>query len=141
MTGQAKTVKYHELSKQGMWKKTPAEAVRRLGVSKLVLDVGCGTGRHMTYDSVGVDNDPRALVQAKLRGHVVLADAHNLPFRPVFELSILWNVLNFVDDPNKVYQEADSVARQDPFYNLTNWAKNARWIISLKNKTKLTLQN
>ena len=125
-----KMVKYHELSKQGMWKKKPAKDVERLGIKKLVLDVGCGKGRHLIYDdAVGLDNDPRALVEAKLKGHVVLADAHSLPFRPVFELSILWNVLNFVDDPNKVYQEANRVSRQDPFYNLTNWAKNARWIL------------
>ena len=129
-------MKYHELSKQGMWRTTAARDVKRLGISKLVLDVGCGTGRHMIYpDAVGLDNDPRALLEAKEKGHVVLGDAHNLPFRPAFELSLLWNVLNFVDDPNKVYQEANSVARQDPFYNLTNWAKNARWILEEKGKS------
>lgn len=126
-------MKHHELSKQGMWKKKPAEDVKRLGITRLVLDAGCGTGRHMIFpDVVGLDNDPRALRKAKEKGHVVHGDIHNLPFRPVFELSLLWNVLNFVEDPNKAYQEANSVARQDPFYNLTNWAKNARWIITEK---------
>ncbi len=123
-------MRHHELSKQGMWNKpNPAKAIQRLNVEK-VLDVGCGYGRHMIFPmSVGLDNDPRAVARARHRGHVVLGDAHHLPFRSCFELSLLWNVLNFVEDPNQVYEEANRVSRQDPYYSLTNYAENARWIL------------
>lgn len=121
-------MKYWELQKSGMWvREKPAEDVRRLN-AEMVLDVGCGNGRHMIFPaSVGLDNDPRARRKAMTRGPCVLGDAHNLPFRRVFELSLLWGVLNFVDNPNQVYSEANRVSRQDPVYSLTNWAKNARW--------------
>ncbi len=121
----------HELSKQGMWvRKNPAKDVQRLNVDK-VLDIGCGNGRHMIFPmSVGLDNDPRAVARARHRGPCVLGDAHHLPFRSCFELSLLWNVLNFVEDPNRVYSEANRVARQDPVYSLANYAKNARWIVT-----------
>jgi len=122
---------YRELDKRGMWvRHEPAEDVRRLDVEK-VLDVGCGNGRHMIFPmSVGLDNDPRAVAMARHQGPCVLGDAHHLPFRlGFFEISLLWNVLNFVEDPNQVYAEAHQVARQDPFYCLTNYAKNARWIL------------
>lgn len=121
-------MKPHELSKQGMWvRPNPAEDVRRLNAD-MVLDIGCGNGRHMIFPtSVGLDNDPRAVAMARDHGPVVLGDAHHLPFRNVFEIALLWGVLNFVDDPNRVYQEANRVSRQDPVYSLTNWAKNALW--------------
>lgn len=129
---------YRELDKRGMWvRHEPAEDVRRLGVEK-VLDVGCGNGRHMIFPmSVGLDNDPRAVAVARHRGPCVLGDAHHLPFRSgFFEISLLWNILNFVEDPNQVYAEANQVARQDPFYSLTNYAKNAKWILSLKTEAE-----
>ena len=125
---------YRELDKRGMWvRHEPAEDVRRLGVEK-VLDVGCGNGRHMIFPmSVGLDNDPRAVVKAREKGPVVLGDAHHLPFRSgFFELSLLWNVLNFVEYPNQVYAEANRVSRQDPYYSLTNYAKNAKWILEVR---------
>ena len=113
-----------------MWvRPNPAEDVRRLNAEK-VLDVGCGYGRHMIFPvSVGLDNDPRAVAKARRRGPCVLGDAHHLPFRKAFDISLLWSVLNFVEDPNKVYAEADRVSHQDPVYSLTNYAKNARWIL------------
>lgn len=119
-----------ELSRQGMYNKPkPAEDVRRLNVD-MVLDVGCGTGRHMIFPTtVGLDNYAPILAKARHRGPVVLGDAHHLPFRNCFELSLLWNVLNFVEDPNRVYSEANRVARQDPYYSLANYAESARWIL------------
>lgn len=126
-------MRHHELSKQGMWvRPNPAEDVRRLNAEK-VLDVGCGNGRHMIFPvSVGLDNDPRAIEKARHRGPCVLGDAHHLPFRSVFDISLLWGVLNFVEDPNKVYAEANRVAYEDPVYSLVNNAKNARWIIKIR---------
>lgn len=120
-----------DLDRRGMWSRPkPAEDVRRLTGADKVLDIGCGIGRHMIFPvSVGLDNDPRALARARHRGPVVLGDAHYLPFRRVFEISLLWGVLNFVEDPNQVYAEANRVSRQDPVYSLVNYAKNARWIL------------
>jgi len=117
-----------------MWiRPKPAGDVRRLNAEK-VLDIGCGNGRHMIFPvSVGLDNDPRAVDMARRHGPCVLGDAHHLPFRDgCFDLSLLWGVLNFVVDPNKVYNEANRVAYQDPVYSLVNYAKNARWILKEK---------
>lgn len=120
------------MSKAGMWSRhKPAEDVRRLTGADRVLDIGCGNGRHMIFPvSVGLDNDPRAVARARKRGAVVLGDAHHLPFRRVFDISLLWGVLNFVEDPNQVYAEANRVAIQDPVYSLVNYAVNARWILT-----------
>ena len=126
-------MKYHELSKTGMWvRPNPAEDVRRLNADK-VLDIGCGNGRHLIFPiSVGLDNDLRAIEKSRHLAPCVLGDAHHLPFRNVFEIALLWGVLNFVDDPNQVYAEANRVSRQDPVYSLTNWAVNARWKLEEK---------
>lgn len=124
-----------ELSKSGMWvRHKPAEDVRRLTGADKVIDIGCGNGRHMIFPvSVGLDNDPRAMAMAREKGPVVLGDAHHLPVREgVFDIALLWSILNFVEDPNKVYAEANRVAYQDPVYSLTNYAKNARWILKVK---------
>ena len=129
---------WSQLSKQGMWvRRNPAEDVRRLNAEK-VLDIGCGNGRHMIFPvSVGLDNDPRAVDMARHHGPCVLGDAHHLPFRDgCFDLSLLWGVLNFVVDPNKVYNEANRVAYQDPVCSLVNYAKNARWILTERDEKK-----
>ena len=99
-----------------------------------MLDIGCGNGRHMIFPvSVGLDNDPRAVAMARKKGPVVLGDAHHLPVRAgIFEIALLWSVLNFVEDPNRVYAEANRVSRQDPVYTLVNYAVNACWIITEK---------
>lgn len=122
------------LSRKGMWSRhKPAEDVRRLTGVEKVLDIGCGIGRHMIFPvSVGLDNDPRAVARAQEKGPVVLGDAHHLPFRKAFDISLLWGVLNFVEDPNQVYKEANRVSVQDPVYSLVNYAKNARWILTVK---------
>lgn len=123
---------HEDLSRTGMWSRhRPAGDIRRLTGADKVLDIGCGNGRHMIFPvSVGLDNDPRAVAMARRWGPVVLGDAHHLPFRRVFDISILWSVLNFVEDPNQVYAEANRVATQDPVYSLVNYAKNARWILT-----------
>ena len=107
-----------------MWvRPKPAEDVRWLNAEK-VLDVGCGYGRHMIFPtSVGFDNNPRAIEKARDRGTCVMGDAHFLPFRSgVFDIALLWSVLDFVEDPNRV-------SYQNTVYLLTNSVKIARWIL------------
>jgi len=119
---------------RGMWSRhRPAKDVRRLtGVEKL-LDIGCGNGRHMIFPiSVGLDIDTRAVARARKKGPLVLGDAHHLPFRRVFDVALIWGVLNYVEDPNRVYNEANRVSIQDPVYSIINYVKNARWIITEK---------
>ena len=123
------------VNRTGMWSRNrPAEEVRILTGAEKVLDIGCGPGRHLIFPvSVGLDNDLRAVSRAKKRAPVVLGDAHNLPFRQgVFDISLLWGVLNYLEDPNQAYTEANRVAIQDPVYSLVNYAKSARWIITKK---------
>ena len=46
-----------------------------------VLDVGCGTGRHLRPGDVGIDLDPARVQLARERSRLVCAaDAHALPF-------------------------------------------------------------
>lgn len=121
------------LDRSGMWSRNrPAEEVRILTGAEMVLDIGCGPGRHLIFPvSVGLDNDLRAVARARRKAPVVLGDAHYLPFRGgVFDISLLWGILNYLEDPNQAYREADRVASQDPVYSLVNYAKSARWIIT-----------
>lgn len=62
----------------------------------LVLDVGCGEGRFLPADGVGVDLDPGRLRVARGRSsRVVRADAHALPFRDsAFDTAYAHRMLN-----------------------------------------------
>jgi len=118
-----------------MWsRRHPAREIQRLTGAEKVLDIGCGPGRNLIFPiSVGLDIDIRAVTRARVKAHVVLGDAHNLPFRnKIFDRSLLWSVLNYLEDPNQAYDEAVRVSNQDPVYSLVNYAKNARWIITEK---------
>jgi SAM-dependent methyltransferase len=60
----------------------------------LVLDLGCGHGRHLQHlgpAAVGVDADPMSLREAKAFGPVARADFRSLPFRAgVFHGAYAW---------------------------------------------------
>lgn len=46
-----------------------------------VLDVGCGSGRHLRAGDVGIDLDAQRMQEARSRSSLVaVADAHALPF-------------------------------------------------------------
>ena len=86
-----------------------------------VLDVGCGTGRVTARleaagaQVVGMDRDPRMLelARARVRGPLLVADAHQLPFpAEVFDLALAVAVLEFVADPWQVVAEMARVTRR-----------------------------
>ena len=46
-----------------------------------VVDVGCGSGRHLRAGDVGIDLDAQRIAEARSRSSLVaVADAHALPF-------------------------------------------------------------
>lgn len=101
-----------------MWsRKNPTPPVRLLKASgkfHLVIDVGCGNGRNMVFPiSVGLDVDERAVERAKMKGPVILGDAHYLPFKDdCCDHALLCYVINFVKDPSKVMSEAHRISRR-----------------------------
>jgi len=88
-----------------------------------VLDIGCGTGRHLLFlrqlslDITGVDASPHMINLARKR----LGDrcdlktgmAEELPFDDnEFDLALLINSLEFLDDPLEALREAGRVAKK-----------------------------
>lgn len=61
-----------------------------------VLDVGCGEGRYLPPDGVGVDTDRARVAIARARSaRVAVADAHRLPFREgAFDTVLAIRMLN-----------------------------------------------
>lgn len=96
-----------------------------------VLDVGCGTGRHllmfseMGLDITGVDASPHMLgiAQKKLGHRAELQEglADDLPFEDnSFDIATLITTLEFVDDVQKALQEACRVAEDRIFLGVLN---------------------
>jgi SAM-dependent methyltransferase len=84
-----------------------------------ILDVGCGLGtyvrklRAFSPDVYGVDIDPDKVAQAqKELGHISVSPAEELPFpADFFDVILLHEVLEHVDDDHKAVREAYRVAR------------------------------
>ncbi len=96
-----------------------------------VLDVGCGTGNHLLIlsrlglDVSGVDASAHMIAKAKERlGHrcsLKMAMAEDLPFEDnEFDIVLLINTLEFVDDPLAVLMEAGRVALEKVFVGVIN---------------------
>jgi ubiquinone/menaquinone biosynthesis C-methylase UbiE len=87
-----------------------------------VLEVGCGTGAFTGWLAtrgagvVGLDRAPAMLVALRRRHPrlpVVLADAHQLPFRGgAFDVAAFVATLEFLERPGEALTEAVRVARQ-----------------------------
>lgn len=105
-------------TKKGMWSRSnPTRTVKLLRASNkfhLVIDIGCGPGRNMVFPiSVGLDVDERAVERARVKGPVILGDAHHLPFKDdCCDHALLCYVINFVEDPSKVMSEACRISRR-----------------------------
>ncbi|MBW2709532.1 MAG: class I SAM-dependent methyltransferase [Deltaproteobacteria bacterium] len=96
-----------------------------------VLDIGCGAGNHlimfskMGLDISGVDASPQMLEKAKVRlGHksdFKIGMADDLPFDDnEFDLAVLINTLEFLDNPLSALREAGRVAKKKIFIGVLN---------------------
>ncbi|MEW6268040.1 MAG: methyltransferase domain-containing protein [Thermodesulfobacteriota bacterium] len=92
-----------------------------LASSRVVLDVGCGTGHFTGWlaeggrTAIGLDRSPAMLAEARRRlpaAPLVLGDAHRLPLRDrSVDVALLVATLEFLDDPHAALAEAARVAR------------------------------
>jgi len=80
-----------------------------------VLDVGCGDGRFLPPDGVGVDLDLERLRAARARSPLVArADAHALPFGDeIFDTVLANRMLNAAGRVDAVLSEIARVLRAD----------------------------
>ena len=96
-----------------------------------VLDIGCGEGNHLLFFSKlglnisGIDASPYAMERARNRlGHrctLQEARAEDLPFSDnEFDLAVLINTLEFLDDPLGALIEAGRVAKRGVFIGVMN---------------------
>lgn len=96
-----------------------------------VLDIGCGEGNHLLLFNKlglsinGLDPSPYLLDRARERlGHrctLKKGTAEDLPFSDnEFDLAVMINTLEFVDDPVEALKEAGRVARRGVFIGVMN---------------------
>jgi SAM-dependent methyltransferase len=96
-----------------------------------VLDIGCGTGNHLLFfsklglDINGVDASPYMISRARerlgSRCCLKRGMAEDLPFDDnEFDLAVLINTLEFLDDPLQALKEAGRVARRQVFIGAMN---------------------
>ena len=113
-------------------------SIERLIVSLLdpkpgerVLDIGCGPGNHLLIFSKlglnisGIDASAHMISKAEERfGHcctLKTGAAESLPFEDnEFDLAVLINSLEFIDDPLQALKEAGRVANQKVFIGVLN---------------------
>lgn len=104
-----------------------------------VIDIGCGTGNHLLYpvklglSITGIDPSPYMLDLSRKRvgGRCELkkAYAEDIPYGDnEFDIAILINTLEFIDDPLKVLREAGRVAKREVFIIVFNsFSRYCRW--------------
>ncbi len=132
------TLGFYDTWRQSHQSRTIDRSIEPLVVSLLdprpgdrVLDIGCGTGNHlimfskMGLDVSGVDASPQMLEKARARlGHksnFKIGMAEDLPFDDnEFDLAVLINTLEFMDNPLSALREAGRVARKKIFIGVLN---------------------
>lgn len=105
---------------------------------KLVLDVGCGFGRHTYYSAefgaevVGLDLSHA--VEAAYRNvskfpnaHIVQGDAYNLPFRNEFDFIFSIGVIHHLPDPKAAYLSISSFAKKGSAVFIWVYGREGRW--------------
>ena len=96
-----------------------------------VLDVGCGEGNHLLLferlglDACGVDASSYMIRRARKRlgdrAHLRVGNAEDLPFEDnEFDLAVLINSLEFLDDPMTALREVGRVTRRRVFIAVMN---------------------
>lgn len=116
---------------------------------KVVLDGGCGKGRHMVLaaewgarDVIGIDlsdavESAFAATRESDNMHVVQADICQLPLKRVFDYAFSVGVLDHIPEPVAGFRSLASKIR--PGGHLSAWvygAENNGWIISLVNPVR-----
>ncbi len=96
-----------------------------------VLDIGCGTGNHLLFfhklglDITGIDASPYMIHVARERlgsgGTLNRGMAEDLPYDDdEFDLAVLINTLEFLNDPLHALREAGRVAKRRVFIGVMN---------------------
>jgi SAM-dependent methyltransferase len=122
------------------WVESCLPGLLRIQPGERALDIGCGHGTHLLFlkrlglDICGVDASPHMITAARQRlGHTCelrTAQARDLPFEDnAFDLSVMINTLEFLEDPLEALREAGRVTRRAVFVGVMNsasWAGLAR---------------
>ncbi|MFC1820118.1 class I SAM-dependent methyltransferase [Thermodesulfobacteriota bacterium] len=96
-----------------------------------ILDIGCGTGNHLLFLNKlgltisGIDASPYMIHKSRERlgdrCTLKIGMAEDLPFDDnEFDLAVLINTLEFLDDPLKALREAGRVAKKKVFIGVMN---------------------
>jgi SAM-dependent methyltransferase len=106
-------------------------------LGKVVLDAGCGFGRHLFFaarygaEVVGIDSSAEAVDAAfrnaghLSRAHIVQADICRPPFRDAtFDLSYCFGVLHHLEDPHTAFKAIGQTVR--PGGRLSLWVYGPR---------------
>jgi SAM-dependent methyltransferase len=111
---------------------------------KIVLDGGCGKGRHMQLaaewgakDVVGIDlSDAVESAFASTKGsenmHVVQADLCKLPLKRVFDYAYTIGVIHHLQDPSVGFRSLASKIKPGGYFSVWVYgAENNKWITTL----------
>ncbi len=122
---------------------------REFFAGKLVLEGGCGKGRHTkriaswgAREIVAVDlSEAVEVAFASTRGlenaHVIQADIYHLPVRPVFDYAFSVGVLHHLPDPRAGFRSLVSKVRPGGYVSAWVYgAENNGWIIRLINPVR-----
>ena len=99
-----------------------------------VLDIGCGYGRtiktitSITEDIVGIDNDEKAVEQAKdCNLNIMCADVFNLPFpdKSFDYLVLMMTLVNFSENKIKALKEMRRVLKDDGKITISVYSEDA----------------
>jgi len=105
------------------------EAISRLGLRGLGLDVGCGTGVLTPSGTIGLDPSIPMLRRARSRGlEVVKARAEHLPFSDAtFDYLLMTAAISFFQDREATMEEAGRVLRHGGIMGVCILNANSSW--------------